>query len=102
MQVDDDPIEAVRTSMHAGPGCYVATDEDRAAYETYQAEAASDEDMMTLEVFSWKRYVDLTMARLTARVRPADRGARRAKRRARSQSSEHSSRSRSRDTRPRG
>ena len=92
---DSDPIEAVRTSMHAGPGCYVATEEDRAAYATYLAEAGSDEATMTLEVFSWKRYVDVSMARLTARARPASAGVRRGRRRVRSHSTDRSERSRS-------
>ena len=97
-----DPVEEVRAGIHAGPEHYTVTEDDRAAYDRYVAsekEAGREEMVMSAEVFGWKRYVDIAMARIAAKPR---RGAtRRGRRRTRSNDTESGDSRRSRSDRQR-
>ena len=97
-----DPVDEVRAGIHGGPGQYTVTASDRAAYDQYVAEAKDagrEEELMTAEVFGWKRYVDVAMAKLAARPRRGAEG--RGRRQARSSGSESGRSERSRSDRNR-
>ena len=94
------PVDEMRASIHGGQQQYTVTASDREAYERYMAgekEAGREGEMMSAEVFGWKRYVDEAMAKLAARPRRGAAG--RGRRRARSNDSESGRSGRSRSDR---
>ena len=98
--------DRLREGMQAGPQGHQVSAQDQEAYERYcneTREAAesngAEAQLMTLEVFAWRKYVNLSMDALAAMAR---KGRGRVRRRPRSCSSDSDEESRSRSARAHG